>query len=138
MSVRHGDPETSHEAAASLGNLGEKVSDRILQLARNAGARGITLSDGVAAIPEHKPSSISPRFIKLVRRGKLIRVRTGTGKPSKRFPAGRPLYMTRLDEETRRRVLIHWVPEFAPVSAAEAGPIPDCEDAGRNGVSTRV
>jgi hypothetical protein len=115
MSVRKSDPATSCEAAAALGDLAEKLSARIVQIARATGRQGITLSECAAAIPEHKPASVSPRFIGLVERGQLVRVRVGTGRQTKRFPRGCPRYITRFDEQTRRHVLVHWVPEFAPL-----------------------
>ncbi|MGD0791816.1 MAG: hypothetical protein ABR920_08605 [Terriglobales bacterium] len=114
MTVRNTDPATSHESAAALGALAGKLRARVVQLARAVGRHGITLSEAAAAIPEHKPASITPRFIELIERGQLVRVRVGTGKPTKRFPAGQPRYMTRFDEQTKRNVLIHWVPEFGP------------------------
>lgn len=114
MSVRNSDPVTSDEAAASSVELARKLRDRILQLARVARFTGITIAESVEAIPEHKPSSVTPRFSELVERGQLVRSFIGMGKPNKCFPAGRPLYRTRTDGQTKKRVLIHWLPEFAP------------------------
>lgn len=114
MNARNIDPATSHEAAASSVDLARKLRDRILQLAKAAAWTGITIAEGAEAIPERRASSITPRFSELVERGQLVRTFVGMGKPTKRFPAGRPLYETRLDEQTRKRVLLHWLPEFAP------------------------
>ena len=114
MGARTTDPQTSHDAAATFSKKVGSVNDRIVELARAAGKRGSTQSDIVAAMPEFKPGSITPRFARLLKKGRLVRVRVGTGKPTKHFPTGRPLYMTRLDETTGHNVLVHWVPEFAP------------------------
>lgn len=147
MSVRNSDAVTSYESAATLGELAGKLRARIVQLARAAGRHGVTLSEAAAAIPEHKPASITPRFIELIERAQLVRVRVGTGKPTKRFPAGRPRYVTRFDEQTKRNVLVHWVPEVAPLPEenepseqatlfAECDRIQDeLEDGGSDGVS---
>lgn len=94
--------------------LAAQLRTRILALAREAGRDGITANETEQGIPEHKSHSITPRFAELIKSGTLVRVRTGTGKPTTRFPAGRPLYATRFDTETKREVVIHWLPEFAP------------------------
>ena len=38
-----------------------------------------------------------------------------------RFPQGAPHYRTRYDEETRRNVIVHWIPEFASVAIDDDG-----------------
>ena len=121
MSARNTDPETSHEAAEAFCEVAATVDCRIIALARAAGARGVTQSEVVDALPEYKPGSITPRFARLVRRGLLVRVCIGTSKPTKHCPFGRPRYVTRVDKTTRCRVLVHWVPEFAP-APKENGP----------------
>jgi hypothetical protein len=119
MNARNSDPETSHRSAATSAEVSGKLRARIVRLARAAGSKGISLSETVLAIPDHKLSSITPRFVELVEMGQLVRVRMGVGKPTKRYPAGRPQFLTRFDEQTKRNVLVQWVPEFAP-SAIEA------------------
>ena len=114
MSVRNTDPVSSHEAAAASEELADRLCDRVIEVARAAGWRGITLSEAAELIPEHKATSITPRFKELLGRGQLVRVRVGTGEPTSRFLNGRPRYVTRFDEQTRRNVLVHWAPEFEP------------------------
>jgi hypothetical protein len=110
--VRNSDPSTSHESAEAVGNLAAKLRSRILALARLAGPRGITISEAAEQIPEHKNTSVSPRFSELVARGALVRSLKGYGKPTKRSPAGVPQYETRFDPRTERNVIIHWLPGF--------------------------
>ena len=117
MLARSSDPETSHEAAEAFSKSSGAVDKHILELARTAAEHGITQADVVDAMPEYKPGSITPRFARLVRKGLLVRVRVGTGRPTKYFPSGRPLYVTRVDITTRHRVLVHWCPEFAPTTS---------------------
>jgi hypothetical protein len=114
MNARSSDPQTSHDAAAIFSKKVGRVDARIVELTRAAGKRGISQAEIVDALPEYKPGSITPRFARLVKRGLLVRLRIGTGNPSKRFPDGRPLHKTRVDGATHQRVLLHWVPEFAP------------------------
>ena len=123
MGARANDPHTSHAAATAFVEQAATVDARIVQLARVAGRIGITQSDAVEAMPEYKPGSITPRFVRLVRRGALIRVRIGTSKPTKHFPCGRPLYQTRVDSTTGQKVLLHWAPQFAPpgIEVTEGG-----------------
>ena len=116
MSARNTDPETSHAAAEAFSESEKTVDNRILELARATTSRGITQAQAVDAMPEYKPGSITPRFVRLVRRRMLVRVCIGTGKPTKCFPKGRPLHITRVDGATGHRVLVHWVPEFAPTN----------------------
>src|SRR5215471_12144684 len=98
MSARNSDPQTSHEGSAAFSKNTATVDNRILGLARAAGERGVTQAEVVDGMPEYKPGSITPRFARLVRRGLLVRVRIGTGKPTKNCPSGRPLYVTRVDK----------------------------------------
>jgi hypothetical protein len=98
-----------------MGELAAKLREHILVLAREAGSFGLTINEAAEQIPGHKPWSISPRFAEL-------RHYVGVGKPTKRFPAGRPRYATRYDARTKRNVRVHWLPEFAeglPESAAQ-------------------
>ncbi|MGA8150897.1 MAG: hypothetical protein WB952_08105 [Terriglobales bacterium] len=101
--ARNSDPSTSHESARAVKELAAKLRARIVALASAAGQSGITISEAEDAIPEHKNASVSPRFAELVRRGYLVRVLRDDGKP-----------MTRFDTETKRSVIVHWLPEFAP------------------------
>jgi hypothetical protein len=114
MSARNSDPESSQRAADNFSKRASKVQARIEELARFTETVGITQSQVVAAMPEYKPGSITPRFARLVKRGKLVRVYLGTAKPTKRNRTGRPRYLTRLDEETKQYVTLYWIPEFAP------------------------
>ncbi len=114
MTVRNSDPQSSHDSAAQLGELAAKLRTKIVALARAVGAQGLTANEAERAIPEHKGHCVSPRFAELVERGDLVRVLTGYGKPTKRFPGGVPRYVTHFDRETRRDVILHWLPEFAP------------------------
>ncbi len=99
-----------------MGDLAAKLRARLRTLARYAGRDGITIAEAIARITDHKPTSVSPRFSELVKRGELVRVLTGRGKPTKRSPEGVARYATRLDAQTRKRVIIHWLPEFAPTA----------------------
>ena len=114
MTVRNSDPETSHASAGASHNLAQKLRAKILELAQAAGPEGITSNEAERGIPGHKPNAISPRFAELVKRGQLVRVQTGKGKPTKHYPYGIPRFLTRYDAETKRPVLVHWVPQFAP------------------------
>jgi hypothetical protein len=118
MSVRNSDPQSSDSPAQSS-NLAAKLRARIVALARAAGQDGISISETEQQIPEHKTQSVSPRFAELVNRRALVRVLIGHGKPTTRFSGGVPLYVTRLDTETRRNVIVHWLPEFAPSAPKE-------------------
>ena len=120
MGARISDPETSRESAVAFVKHVGEVNDRIVEIVRASGRRGRTQSEVVASIPEYKPGSITPRFTRLVKRGRLVLIGIGTTKPTKRFPRGRPLFITRFDEETKRNVNLYWLPEFAPVDGAIA------------------
>lgn len=114
MTVRNTDPASSHESAAAVGALAARLRARVLDIAGEAGAHGVTISEASAAIPQHRPHSISPRFAELVECGYLVRVLVGHGTHTKRFPGGVPRYVTRWDEQTKRNVIVHWSPEFVP------------------------
>ena len=116
MPARNSDPETSHEAAEVFSKSSGAVDKRILELARTAAEHGITQAEVVDAMPEYKPGSITPRFARLIRQRRLVRIRIGTRKPTKCFPNGRPVHITRVDVATGHRVLVHWVLEFAPTN----------------------
>jgi len=105
---------SNHDEAGQVAELSAKLRARIIELARAAGRDGLTISEAAQEIPDHKNTSVSPRFSELVARGGLVRVLTGRGKPSKRAPWGIARYMTRLDPQTKRHVIIHWLPGFAP------------------------
>jgi hypothetical protein len=114
MSARNTDPETSHDALDGFSEKADKIDDRVIELTRATRGRGATQAEIVYSMPEHRPGSITPRFVWLVRKGLLVRVQVGTGKPTKHFPCGRPEYITRVDPSTGFRAIVHWVPEFAP------------------------
>jgi hypothetical protein len=125
MTVRNSDPATSHASAAAVGALAARLRARVLAIAGEAREHGVTISEVSAAIPEHRAHSISPRFAELVERGHLVRVLVRRGKSTKRFPGGVPRYTTRWDEQTKRNVIIHWLPEFAPIKKAIAPAQPE-------------
>ena len=112
--VRNSDPETSHESAAQVGELAAKLRAQILDLAREAGADGLSSNETERLIPAHKNNSVSPRFAELVKSGKLVRVRIGTTKK------GRAIYIKRFDPVTRRNVIVNFLPEFAPAAKVKA------------------
>jgi hypothetical protein len=105
---------TSIESSDKSRKLAERLSHRIPELARRAGKKGITINEAERQISDHKSHSVSPRFSELVQNGVLVRILVDHGRPTKRFPHGVPRYLTRYDEETRRNVTIHWLPEMAP------------------------
>jgi hypothetical protein len=125
MTVRNSDPATSHAPAAAVGALAARLCARVLAMAGEAREHGVTISEASAAIPEHRAHSISPRFAELVERGHLVRVLVGHGKSTKRLPGGIPRYATRWDEQTKRNVIIHWLPLFAPTKKAIAPAQPE-------------
>lgn len=106
--------DTSIESRHKSKELTGRLCQRIRELARKSAANGLTINEAEKVISDHKSSSVSPRFSELVRRGDLVRVLTGYSRPTKRFPRGIARYVSRYDEETRRNVTIHWLPEFAP------------------------
>jgi hypothetical protein len=111
--------DTSAESARKSGRLATRLRDRIVNLARKAGAQGLTINDAERTISDHKSQSVSPRFAELVARGALVRVPIEPGRPTKRFPFGMPRCVRRYDEQTRRKVIVHWAPEFAPAPGGE-------------------
>lgn len=114
--ARNSDPSTSHQSADAVGKLAAKLRARILVLAHDAGAFGLTISEAAQRISEHKPWSISPRFAELLRSGALVRHCVGVK------PSGRPRYATRFDPLTKKNVLVHWLPKFVadlPESAVQ-------------------
>lgn len=106
--------ETSVESVEKSEELATRLRERILDLARKAGRNGLTINEAERQIEDHKGHSISPRFAELRKRGELVRVLVGHGRSTKHFPDGIPRYLTRYDEETGRKVNIHWIVEFAP------------------------
>jgi hypothetical protein len=119
-------PRFSYHATSCLTTSGESIKEsqqtavqlrqQILEFARRAQGQGLTINQAERLIENHKGHSISPRFAELVRLGRLVRIITGRSEPTTRFPQGAPRYWTRYDEETRRNVIVHWVPEFAPIA----------------------
>lgn len=109
---------TSVESARAVADLASELRGRIIALAQVSGHAGITISEASQQIPDHKNTSVSPRFSELVANGRLVRVLKGRGKPTKRSPGGIPHYTTRFDPQTGRNVIIHWLPEFAPLKKA--------------------
>jgi|ERR1035441_78840 hypothetical protein len=107
---------TSGESAKESQQTAARLRQQILEFACNAQAQGITINDAERLIEDHKGHSVSPRFAELVRLGRLVRIVTGRGATTVRFPQGAPRYRTRYDEETRRNVIVHWLPEFAPMA----------------------
>ena len=110
---------TSAESLMESEKSAARLRQQIVALARKAGRRGLTINEAERLIDDHKGHSVSPRFAELVRLGLLVRVVVGRCRPTLRFPHGAPKYRTRFDEETLRCVIVHWVPEFAPVTEAD-------------------
>jgi hypothetical protein len=110
--ARNSDPTTSHESAAQAGELAAKLRDKILDLARQAGCDGLTSNEAERKIADYKANGVSPRFAELVKRCDLVRVPRGYS------TKGRPVYATRFDAITERSVIVHWLPEFAPLKKA--------------------
>lgn len=106
--------QASIESLRQSAEVSSNLRQRILELAGQAGCDGITISEAERKIDDHKGHSISPRFSELVRKGALVRCLTGRGKPTRSSPLGVPCFITRYDQETRRHVTVHWLPEFAP------------------------
>lgn len=112
--ARASDPHTSHESAHQIDELVEKLHAHILVLVKRAGPLGLTINEAERAITEHKNHSVSPRFSTLVEKGLLARKIIG-------FSArGRPRYQKRYDPNTRRNVIVHWLPEFLPKEEKES------------------
>lgn len=107
---------TSGESAKESQQTASRLRHQILEIARRAQGQGLTINQAERLIEDHKGHSVSPRFAELVRLGLLVRIVIGRALPTMRFPQGALRYWTRYDEETRRNVVVHWVPEFAPVT----------------------
>lgn len=107
---------TSGESVNESQQSAARLRQQILEFARGAQDQGLTINQAEHLIENHKGHSISPRFAELVRLRLLVRIITGRTRPTARFPQGAPIYWTRYDEETRRNVIVHWLPEFAPVA----------------------
>jgi hypothetical protein len=114
INARTSDLTTSGESLRESQHTAVRLREQILKLARKAGDRGLTINEAERLIDDHKGHSVSPRFAELVRLGLLVRILIGHGAATKRFPQGVPRYCRRFDEETRRKVNLHWAPEFAP------------------------
>lgn len=110
---------TSGESAVESKPTAARLRQQILEFARSSQAQGITINEAERMIDDHKGHSVSPRFAELVRLGLLVRVVIGRGAPTLRFPQGAPRFWTRYDEETRRNVIVHWVPEFETIATEE-------------------
>jgi hypothetical protein len=105
---------TSGESARESQELANRLRVRIMDMARRARERGLTINEAEREIDDHKAHSVSPRFSELIKSGELVRQEIGRGQPTRKFPHGSPRFATRYDEETRRNVIVHWVPEFEP------------------------
>ena len=114
---------TIGESARESQQTAAHLRQQILNLARKARERGLTINEAERLINGHKGHSVSPRFAELVRLRLLVRIVIGRTRQTKRFPQGAPRYRTRYDEETRRNVIVHWAPKFAPpaIEAAMGG-----------------
>lgn len=110
---------TSGESARKSQQTAVRLRQLILEFARRAEGRGLTINEAERLIEDHKGHSVSPRFAELVRVGLLVRMVIGRALPTTRFPQGAPRYVTRHDEETRRNVIVHWIPKFAPSPSAD-------------------
>jgi hypothetical protein len=113
---------SSGESAIKSEQLAGRLRSRIIDLARKAGRKGLTINEAERQIEDHKGHSVSPRFAELVKQGSLVRVLIDRGKPTRRFLAGVPRYVKRHDEMTQRDVTVHWVPEFAPAPSGKCDP----------------
>ena len=77
--ARSTDPQTSRDAAQA--QQGAKVYDQVLATIQQAGAKGCTLDDLAAALPNHEKISISPAPARLKEQG--IIYETGTTRTGK-------------------------------------------------------
>jgi len=139
--------ETSIDSLKKSEELATRLRERILDLVRKAGRRGLTINEAERQLADHKGHSVSPRFSEILRQGVLVRVLVDHGRPIKRRGGSR--FMTRYDEETSRNVNLHWTPEYVP--APDKGPHDpstlaggtelshdEVEDAGANGISATL
>lgn len=116
MNARTSGLTTSGASVNESQQTAAHLRQQILESARRAQGQGLTINQAERLIENHKGHSVSPRFVELVRRGLLVRIVIGRALPTMRFPQGAPRYWTRYDEETRRNVIVHWAPEFAPMA----------------------
>ena len=105
--ARTTDPLSSHEALADE-DLRAKIADKILQVALEAGAHGITINECAERLSEYKAWSLSPIFAPLIRKGLLIRPVLGRTAPSTRWPSGQEIYERRADPHTHKKCNIHY------------------------------
>ena len=106
--VRNSDPETGQESSAQVGEPAANCI-QILDLARDAGADGLSSNETERLIPAHKNNSVSPRFAELVKSGKLVRVRIGTTKK------GRAISTKHFDPVTQRNVIVNFCLSLLPL-----------------------
>src|SRR5438034_81723 len=52
--------------------LASRLRERILDLARKAGRKGLTINEAERQIGDHKGHSVSPRFSELLKRATLV------------------------------------------------------------------
>lgn len=81
--ARSTDPETSHEAAASMGKFLPALDDKIYAALVFAGPPGLT-TDEIADFTGLRLVSVSPRLKPMETRGKVIRTGTKMNKSGRR------------------------------------------------------
>jgi hypothetical protein len=111
-----GSVETSVDSLKKSKQLATRLRERIVDLTRKAGRNGLTINEAERLIEDHKSQSVSPRFAELLKLGALVRIPIEPGRPTKCHPRGTPRYVTRHDNQTARKVNLHWLPEFAPAT----------------------
>jgi hypothetical protein len=117
--ARNTDPLTSHEALDDT-DFRVRISEDILRIALEAGAKGITINECAERLPDYKAWSISPMFAPLVRKGLLVRRVIGITEPSRRWPNGKEVQETRVDPETHKPCTVNYHHSFALKRPPEA------------------
>lgn len=117
--ARNTDPLTSHEALDDTA-FRARISEDVLRIALEAGAKGITINECAELLPNYKAWSISPMFAPLVRKGLLVRRVIGITEPSRRWPNGKEILDRREDPETHKNCLVNYHHSFAPKRPPEA------------------
>jgi hypothetical protein len=125
--ARTSDPLSSHQALGDA-ELCARISDHILRIAFEAGAKGITINECAAQMPEYKAWSVSPMFAPLVRKGRLARRVIGNTGPTSRWPEGKEILETRVDAETHKHCTVNYHHAFAPKKPLEAHIGPQQQD----------
>jgi hypothetical protein len=82
MSVRTTDPETSHEAAASIDK--DRLEALVARTVKTAGDYGMTGSETAEAL-QMVVQTVSPRFAPLMAKGILVLARNSDGEIVKRM-----------------------------------------------------